>query len=52
MSAEFSVLELTIWKDMGHQVGIDPANLAGVHVGDLKKIVDRRITCPIHQSRS
>ena len=45
MSAEFSVLELTIWKDMGHQVGIDPANLAGVHISDLKKVVDRRITC-------
>ena len=52
MSAEFSVLGLTIWKDMGHQVGIDPVNLAGAHISDLKKGVDRRITCPIHQSRA
>ena len=29
---------------MGHKIGVDPPNFAGVHVSDLKEVVDTRVT--------
>ncbi len=32
------------WKDVRHQISVDPADHARIHIGDLKEVVDLRVT--------